>query len=294
MNIDDFYKCTSYPIPPSLRYEVGHFNVFKIDEFSGENSKPIPYNRRNYYKVSVIIGKNRVHYADKTFEAEHNTLLFASPHIPYDWNPLTENLSGFFCVFTEEFFHNYGNIKDYPVFNPSGNSVFSISDEDVKAFSLIYDKMFKEINSDYEYKYDVLRSLVLEIVHKAIRMYPAQKTEVHTNAAMRISNLFLELLERQFPIEDTFQKINFKTPSDFANQLAIHVNYLNKTLKETTQMTTSELIAKRVLQEAKIILKHTKWNISEIAFSLGFEETTHFNNFFKKHLHQTPTQFRNS
>jgi len=30
----------------------------------------------------------------------------------------------------------------------------------------------------------------------------------------------------------------------------------------------------------------------EIAFTLGFEEPTHFNNFFKKRTSQTPTNFR--
>ncbi len=31
----------------------------------------------------------------------------------------------------------------------------------------------------------------------------------------------------------------------------------------------------------------------EIAYGLGFTEATHFNNFFKKHTRQSPTQFRN-
>ncbi|WP_419803616.1 helix-turn-helix domain-containing protein [Mucilaginibacter sp.] len=47
------------------------------------------------------------------------------------------------------------------------------------------------------------------------------------------------------------------------------------------------------MQEAKILLKQTDWNVSEIAFSLEYTEVTHFNNFFKKHLDTTPTQFRN-
>jgi AraC-like DNA-binding protein len=52
------------------------------------------------------------------------------------------------------------------------------------------------------------------------------------------------------------------------------------------------VISERLLQEAKILLKHTDWNISEIAYSLGFEEPTHFNNFFKKNIQLTPRQFR--
>ncbi|MES2487075.1 MAG: helix-turn-helix domain-containing protein, partial [Bacteroidota bacterium] len=46
------------------------------------------------------------------------------------------------------------------------------------------------------------------------------------------------------------------------------------------------------LQEAKILLKHTDWNIAEISNSLGFEEAAHFNNFFKKQTTFTPSKFR--
>lgn len=46
-------------------------------------------------------------------------------------------------------------------------------------------------------------------------------------------------------------------------------------------------------QEAKILLKHSPWNVSEIAYALGFTETTHFNNFFKKHVELSPLKFRN-
>src|SRR5690606_41784490 len=63
------------------------------------------------------------------------------------------------------------------------------------------------------------------------------------------------------------QTIQLRTASDFANTLKIHVNYLNKVLKETTGKTTTEIIASRINQEAKILLRQTTWNISEIAYS---------------------------
>ena len=47
------------------------------------------------------------------------------------------------------------------------------------------------------------------------------------------------------------------------------------------------------LQESKILLKHSPWNVSEIAYALGFTETTHFNNFFKKHAQLSLLKFRN-
>lgn len=138
-----------------------------------------------------------------------------------------------------------------------------------------------------------MRNLVFDLIHSAMKMQPANiSVTQHSNASSRISSLFLELLERQFPIENARQRFGLRSAADFANQLTIHVNHLNRALKETTQKTTSEIIAERILQEAKILLKHTDWNISEIAYSLGFEEPTHFNNFFKKNIQLTPRQFR--
>lgn len=33
------------------------------------------------------------------------------------------------------------------------------------------------------------------------------------------------------------------------------------------------------------MIKHTNWNISEIGYSLGFEDAAHFNNFLKNTPH---------
>ncbi|SNR51940.1 transcriptional regulator, AraC family [Flavobacterium sp. ov086] len=280
-------------MPDNLKKEIGHFNVFVLDDFMGCSAKPIPYSRRDYFKISLIIGKNRVHYADKIVEIDKQVLFFANPQVPYNWEQLEEQQTGFFCVFTEAFFHQFGNLKEYPVFKPNGSPVFAIDDDQVEKIKGIFEQMMTEINSDYTYKYDVLRNLVFDLIHSAMKMQPANiSVTQHSNASSRISSLFLELLERQFPIENARQRFGLRSAADFANQLTIHVNHLNRALKETTQKTTSEIIAERILQEAKILLKHTDWNISEIAYSLGFEEPTHFNNFFKKNIQLTPRQFR--
>ncbi len=279
-------------MPDNIRKEMGHFNVFRLDDFSGPSAKPIPYSRKEYYKVSFIIGRNRVHYADKTIEADKQVLLFANPQIPYNWEPLDEQQSGFFCIFTEAFFNQFGNIKDYPVFKPGGNPIFFIPDEQVEAVRNIYLAMFTDLASDYVYKYDVLKTRVFELIHMALRMQPATTLYTNQNAATRISSLFMELLERQFPIESPVQRIRFRSATDFANQLSVHVNHLNRALKETTGKTTSQVTGERIIQEAKVLIKHTNWNISEIAYCLGFEELPHFINFFKKSTRVTPTCFR--
>jgi AraC-like DNA-binding protein len=70
------------------------------------------------------------------------------------------------------------------------------------------------------------------------------------------------------------------------------VNYLNRAVKEVTGKPTSAHIAERVVSEAKALLLHTDWNIADIAYSLGFEYPTYFNNYFKRVTGTTPTSFR--
>lgn len=288
LTIEGFYHW----MPDNLKKEIGHFNVFNLDDFTGACAKPIPYSRKDYFKISLIIGKNMVHYADKIVEMNQPALLFANPQIPYNWEPLEEEQSGFFCIFTDSFFNHFGNIKEYPVFKPGGNPIFFLTDEQVKSAKNIYLKMFKEIDSDYIYKYDVLRNLVFELIHSALRMQPAATMYSNQNASMRVSSLFMELLERQFPIESPLQRLNCRSAIDFANQLSVHVNHLNRSLKETTGKTTSQLIGERIMQEARALLKNTDWNISEIGYTLGFEELSHFINFFKKNNRISPKSYR--
>mgnify|MGYP001360769330 CR=1 FL=1 len=152
--------------------------------------------------------------------------------------------------------------------------------------------MNNEISSDYAYKFDLLRILLMEMIHYGQKLQPVFPERKSTDAAARITALFIELLELQFPIESTRQVLQLRIPKDYANHLGVHVNHLNSVLKETTGKTTREIITRRIIQEAKILLKHTQWNISEIAYSLGFEEVAHFSNFFKKYSQLSPIAYR--
>ncbi|QCX37364.1 helix-turn-helix domain-containing protein [Aureibaculum algae] len=292
--LEDLYAYGDKRSPTNLKKGIGHFNVFQLDDFMGENSEPLLFNRRIYFKVTLIIGKTRVHYADKVIDIEKQALVFSNPQIPYSWESMSDKQSGVFCVFTESFFQQFGILSEYPVFQPNGNPVYNLSEEQAKYFQQIFQKMFTEINSDYIYKYDVLKNIVIEVLHSAMKLQPDELFVNHqsTNGSERISSLFMELLERQFPIENVNHQIELRSASTYANRLNIHINHLNRVLKETLQQTTSDIIANRILKEAKILLIHTNWNISQIGFCLGFDEISNFSNFFKKHIGVSPTNFR--
>jgi AraC-like DNA-binding protein len=104
--------------------------------------------------------------------------------------------------------------------------------------------------------------------------------------------MFFKLLERQFPIDSPQFALRLRTANNYAEHLSVHVNHLNRAVKEVTGKTTTVHISERILSEAKALLKHTDWSINEIAWSLGYEYPTYFNNFFKKQTGVTPSSLR--
>lgn len=296
-SLEDFYNRNAAALPEGSNRETGHFNVFEtetlFDKING--TRIMPYSRRAYYKISWIRGKSKAEYADKVIDIQENALLFATPKIPYHWLPEDSNQTGMFCIFTADFLSpgRAGVLLDeLPIFQPGHLPVFQLSEPEVKEIEYIFRKMYKELGTDYQYKYDLLRNLILELIHFGQKLQPMSALSATQNASQRISSLFIELLERQFPLESPHQKLNLRTANDYADRLAVHVNHLNKVLKEVTGSTTTEIISNRMIQEAKILLKQTHWSVGEIAYALGYEDPAHFSKYFKKQTSLTPVAFR--
>ncbi|WP_099372156.1 AraC family transcriptional regulator [Sphingobacterium sp. 1.A.5] len=288
--IKDFYANHGKEYP-----KAGQFNIYRREEFACDSTS-LPPNRRDFYKISMTTkGTGILSYADKSIKIDRPSITFLNPLIPYSWEPNLEEQAGYFCLFTEDFVNTAlknESLSQSPLFKVGGNHVFFPSDESLKLLQNVFESMFREINSEYTNKYDLLRSYVQIIIHEAMKMQPPETFYQPVNASERITTLFLELLERQFPIDAPSQTMKLKTANEFAVQLNVHTNTLNRALKESTGKTTTEWIAERMTKEAKALLQFSNWDIAEIAYSLGFEHSSNFIIFFKKQTDITPLQFR--
>ena len=200
-----------------------------------------------------------------------------------------------FCIFTADFLAQGKTglqLDELPLFRPGQVPVFPLSENEASEIAYIFRKMHNELRGDYRYKYDLLRNLVLELIHYGQKLQPLSILSTTRNASERITLLFLELLERQFPIDFPHQRLSLRTAKGYADRLAIHINHLNRVLKEVTGSTTTELISQRVVVEAKILLKQTNWPVAEVGYVLGFDDLAHFSNYFKKQTTLTPLAFR--
>ncbi|NCD70032.1 helix-turn-helix domain-containing protein [Mucilaginibacter agri] len=288
-------------VPFEFKISPTEFAQFKVATISEGKCSLSSYNRRDYYKISFVTnGRSQLLYANRGIQIDQPVLVFTNPMIPYSWDAdetYTDEMSGYFCVFTEEFLNDSarpGNLQQSSLFKPDGNPVYFLNDEQVSYLTSIFSRMRHEIDSEYVYKYDLLRSQVNLIIHEAIKMQPAIAYFSPQNAASRIAKLFINLLERQFPVDSPRFALKLKKAGDYADRLSVHVNHLNAAVQESTGKSTTTHINEKIIAEAKSLLMHTDWSAAEIAFSLGFEYASYFNNFFKKHTGLTPMTLRKS
>ena len=164
--------------------------------------------------------------------------------------------------------------------------------EVVARLSTIFEQLLAEMQADYAHKHDLLRTYVQLILHESLKLAPAAPAYELGTAAARLTTLFLDLLDQQFPLASPQHTIPLKNANEFARRLAVHTNHLNKALKEVTGKTTTAHIAEKLVGEAKALLHHSSWSLAEIGYCLGFGHASNFNSFFRKHTGQPPHHHR--
>jgi AraC-like DNA-binding protein len=288
MNIHELSKTKNF----NAELKLKGFAVYGIDSQGHTGYK---YSRKDFYKVNLTTGNFIFHYADKSIETDETFLFCANPNIPYSCEPLSSNFTGYTCLFSEDFLKvsdRSESFRESPLFKIGGTPILKLDNEQKEFITSLFKRMLAEQSTDYVFKGELIRNYLNLIIHEAVKMQPSPAQTNGKGAAERITTVFLELLERQFPIESTVRPLELRTAQDFAKNLHVHVNYLNSAVKEVTGKPTTAHIADRIVSEAKALLQHTDWSIAEIAYALGFEYPTYFNNFFKKKTGEIPKAVR--
>lgn len=292
LRIDGFYDGVQQPAPAGTN-EASHFNIIRIADTLRKTDRPVTYSRRSFYKMSVVKGRSNIHYADASFAIDPAALVFTNPQTPFHRELLEVGQEGYVCIFTEDFFRPAGGITEYPVFQHPDAAVIPLNLAACKRFTRLFGEAYQDLQGDYSFRDDLLRSRMLLILHEAQKLRPAiGRPPESGTAADRISRLFTELLDRQFPIEMSTQQLQLRTPADYASKLYIHVNHLNKALRERTGSTTTQLIQDRILREACVLLRTTSWSVGDIAWALGFGEPNHLSTFFRSRMKLSPRAYR--
>jgi len=273
--------------------DAGQVAVYRIEDVAAPQA--FPHIRRDFYKIKLLCGaQGSLSYADERVEIRASALIFANPLIPYAWERTAGRETGFACLFTEEFIRplRTGSLAESPLFWAGGTPVLFPPPEVVGRLQVIFEQLLIERQSAYAHRHDLLRTYVQLLLHESLRLLPDAPAHPLATAATRLSASFLDLLGRQFPLASPHHALPLKNANEFARQLAVHPNHLNKALKATTGQTTTAHIAAKVVAEAQALLRHSNWSIAQIGYCLGFEHAPNFQLFFKKHTGQSPARYR--
>ncbi|MDP9078799.1 MAG: helix-turn-helix domain-containing protein [Bacteroidota bacterium] len=279
---------------PGVNMEDLRLKGFKVHEVPvavDTRAGTVSRGRRDFYKMGLVSGEMTVYAGDQVLEFNGTVLFFVNPVVPHSVVRHSTH-KGYACLFTEAFIGRTEILKSSPLYQAGDSPVIRLNSEEAAFMEGIFKKMLAIHSGDYPFKGELIRSCIELVIHEALRIQPSQNSIPFKNAATRMTHLFMDLLERQFPIERSTEPLQLRNAQDFASALSIHVNYLNRSVKEATGKPTSVHIAERIVSEAKALLQHTDWSVADIAYALGFEYPSYFNNYFKRVTGTAPRSFR--
>lgn len=296
-SLQEFYRRTNQPVPFDLgdeRSAAGHFNV----KYSTTIARKTPYNRRDYFKICLSEGRKDgtsiLRYHNDEIQLDNLCLIFTNPSVPASIENSCSSINRYYCLFNNRFIE--GAIRpdiqySCALFNPTLHPVIKLNEEELRRLRTYFEQMQQLVATDYPFKWEMIRNLLLLLIHEGIRLQQVQLSQPSL-INDRVVNGFFHLLNQQFPVVSAEHSLKLLTPADFAEQLYVHVNHLNSMVKKYTGKNTRTLIHERVIAEAKTLLRHTDWNVSEIAYSLGFDYPSHFNKYFRQATAVSPMHFR--
>jgi AraC-like DNA-binding protein len=148
----------------------------------------------------------------------------------------------------------------------------------------LFDRMYEEFATEKP-GLEIIKAYLNAILAEADAVYRKTIKEVvmHNNS---ICSRFLEML---FSGEEGVQIMQV---AEYARELNITPNHLNKIVKGATGKSTSTWIEEAVMQRAKALLATTDLPLSEIAARTGIMDQSYFARKFKKHEGVSPSEFR--
>ncbi|HEY1038199.1 MAG TPA: helix-turn-helix transcriptional regulator [Bacteroidia bacterium] len=279
--------------------------VFNIDKFGHEDHAEDFYaniislhlkhhhfintpHKHDFYLCMLFTRGKGSHEIDFVkYAVSPGSVFFMSPGQTHGWE-LSGDIEGYIFFHTKEFFDLHFTslqIAHYPFFGRIENSrriqlKKRDQDETEKQFAAI----LAEHKEEKSMKGHKLRALVNALYIDIARLCKPAVEEAASPAYLTKLREFEELLDEQYG--------NIKFAAEYAQRLNISERHLNRICKECLDKTTSEVIADRILLEAKRLLVNTAKTISEIALELGYEDNAYFSRLFRKRTGDTPVGFR--
>ena len=188
------------------------------------------------------------------------------------------SITGYFISFSQEFLIMTGGNLNMPfgIEQQMGEGEFPVIHIDNEMKSEMEDlikRMIKELSHQFQLKSEILMGLLKILIIYFSRKVVMRQQEKAQHHDMILMKRFKHLLEQHF-----FTK---KTVADYASELAVSPNYLSGKVKTISGFSASHHIQQRIVLEAKRKVMFSGGSLKEVAYYLGFDDTSHFSKFFK-------------
>lgn len=157
----------------------------------------------------------------------------------------------------------------------------------------VYRQILAEYKSKLSFKYKIIGHLLAVLLYKIEEYFWKDYNPLQEGSrGSQIVKSFKQLLEKHYSDLGAGKAEKVFRVQDYANAQHLHPNYLSSLIKSKTGKPIAAWIAEKTISQARSMLQNSSLSIKEITYRLGFSETAHFSNYFKKHAGLTPVQYR--
>jgi AraC-like DNA-binding protein len=242
--------------------------------------------KHDFYLVMLVTRGSGWHEIDfRKYPVRPGRIFFMQPGQMHYWN-LSKDINGYVFFHSKSFFdegYTLAGLHDFPFFR-STRSVPSIQ-LDKNTFTMIRQFMStitQERASHLPYRHQRLHAWISLVYTGLARVYH-EGEEVKNRNYLEKLHRFEQLIEKHYK--------DHKLPSFYADKLNITEKHLNRIGRECVNKTSTQLIAERVVLEAKRLLMRSGMNVTETGYELGFDDKSYFVRFFRKQVGFTPLAF---
>jgi AraC family transcriptional activator of pobA len=288
-----------------------HFNsIAELHKFNGfpapehplislvQCNKVCSMGNREFTSDFYMIGSKKLKagamlYGRTKYDHANGSMSFIKPRQIVEFKNLELEEDGFLIFIHEDFLngHNlYKEIKKYSFFEYEANEALHLSPREEEIIWDLFQKIQIEYNSNPdEYSRDIMLTHIDSILKYSQRFYNRQFIN-RTELLGKTVSKFNKLLATYFSNGGLAKGL--PTVNYMAEQLNLSSRYLSDLLKKETGKTALELIHIYLISEAKNLLMVADQSVSEIAYTLGFENLPYFSRLFKKEVGISPNQFK--
>ncbi|MCC8408189.1 helix-turn-helix transcriptional regulator [Mucilaginibacter sp. UR6-1] len=233
-------------------------------------------------------------YGRTPYDNTNGSMYFMKPRQIIQMRGLEFEDAGFMIFIHEDYLNGhelFNTIQKYGFFDYEVNEALHLSPREEATIWELREKIIAEYETNQdEYSRDIMLGHVASILMYSQRFYKRQfinRTDMSGKMVTKFNNA-LQLYMKQGGL----QQKGLPSVHYMADQLFISSRYLSDLLKQETGKTALELIHLSIISEAKNLLKTADRGVAEVAYHLGFENTSYFTRLFKKQTGMKPLEYR--